>query len=139
MPLNIIVLVVDPRGDVLPFLALASSLQKAGHRFEFFPVSGDTADLMAYMVESISQIRAGINQRKRDMYVEMLDGFWQFCIHPEPLSNMPSVADAIIVNPPSFAHVHCAQALVIPVHFMFTMPWGSTKAFPHHLANTGFS
>ncbi|RYP44061.1 hypothetical protein DL768_009438 [Monosporascus sp. mg162] len=170
MPLNIVIQVVGSRGDVQPFLALASALQKSGHRvriathpqfssfvldsnnpsastnkLEFFPVGGDPADLMAYMVESpslipkMSQIRAGIIQRKRDMYTEMLDGFWRSCIHPDPLSNIPFVADAIIANPPSFAHVHCAQALGIPVHLMFTMPWTSTKAFPHPLANIGFS
>ncbi|KAF9874477.1 hypothetical protein CkaCkLH20_08040 [Colletotrichum karsti] len=164
MPLNIVVQVVGSRGDVQPFLALAAALLKCGHRvriathpqfsdfvlssspkLEFFPVGGDPADLMSYMVESpslipkISQIRAGIIQRKRDMYVEMLDGFWRSCVHPDPLTNVPFVADAIIANPPSFAHVHCAQALGIPVHLMFTMPWSSTKAFPHPLANVGYS
>ncbi|KAK2756283.1 Sterol 3-beta-glucosyltransferase UGT80B1-like protein 5 [Colletotrichum kahawae] len=163
MPLNIVIQVVGSRGDVQPFLALAATLLKSGHRvriathpqfssfvlatpnLEFFPVGGDPADLMAYMVESpslipkVSQIRAGIIQRKRDMYTEMLDGFWRSCVHPDPLTNVPFVADAIIANPPSFAHVHCAQALGIPVHLMFTMPWSSTKAFPHPLANVGYS
>jgi Glycosyltransferase family 28 N-terminal domain len=32
----------------------------------------------------------------------------------------PFVADVIISNPPSFAHVHCAERLGIPVHIMFT-------------------
>lgn len=50
-------------------------------------------------------------------------------------SNSPFVADAIIANPPSFAHIHCAQALGIPLHLMFTMPWSSTRAFTHPLAN----
>lgn len=45
------------------------------------------------------------------------------------------MADAIIANPPSFAHVHYAQALGTPVHMMFTMPWTITRAFPHPLAN----
>ena len=30
------------------------------------------------------------------------------------------VADVIVANPPSFAHVHCAQKLGVPVHLMFT-------------------
>ncbi|KXJ86342.1 UDP-glucose,sterol transferase [Microdochium bolleyi] len=169
--LNIVVQVIGSRGDVQPFLALAAALQKGGHRvriathaqfssfildsndssvndnnkLEFFPVGGDPADLMAYMVESpslipkMSQIRAGIIQRKREMYIEMLDGFWRSCVRPDPASSNPFVADAIIANPPSFAHVHCAQALGIPVHLMFTMPWTSTAAFPHPLANIKFS
>lgn len=32
----------------------------------------------------------------------------------------PFVADAIIANPPSFAHIHCAEKLGIPLHMMFT-------------------
>jgi hypothetical protein len=48
---------------------------------------------------------------------------------------VPFVADAIIANPLSFAHVHYVQALSILVHLMFTMLWSSTKAFPHPLAN----
>jgi hypothetical protein len=32
----------------------------------------------------------------------------------------PFVADCIIANPPSFAHVHCAERLGIPLHMMFT-------------------
>ena len=32
----------------------------------------------------------------------------------------PFVADVIIANPPSFAHIHCAEKLGIPLHIMFT-------------------
>lgn len=34
--------------------------------------------------------------------------------------NRPFIADAIIANPPSFGHVHCAEKLGIPLHLMFT-------------------
>lgn len=34
--------------------------------------------------------------------------------------NKPFVADAIIANPPSFAHIHVAEKLGIPLHLMFT-------------------
>lgn len=47
----------------------------------------------------------------------------------------PFVADAIIANPPSFAHIHCAEALGIPLHLMFTFPYSPTQQFPHPLAN----
>ncbi|KAI0158237.1 hypothetical protein GGR57DRAFT_459599 [Xylariaceae sp. FL1272] len=47
----------------------------------------------------------------------------------------PFVADAIIANPPSFAHIHVAEKLGIPLHLMFTMPWSPTRAFPQPLAN----
>ncbi len=35
-------------------------------------------------------------------------------------SERPFIADAIIANPPSFAHVHIAEKLGIPLHLMFT-------------------
>ncbi|KAI0468496.1 hypothetical protein F4859DRAFT_506068 [Xylaria cf. heliscus] len=47
----------------------------------------------------------------------------------------PFVADVIIANPPSFAHIHIAEKLGVPLHLMFTMPWSPTRAFPQPLAN----
>ncbi|KAI0457485.1 hypothetical protein F5B21DRAFT_464572 [Xylaria acuta] len=47
----------------------------------------------------------------------------------------PFIADAIIANPPSFAHIHVAEKLGVPLHLMFTMPWSPTRAFPQPLAN----
>jgi UDP:flavonoid glycosyltransferase YjiC (YdhE family) len=108
---------------------------------EFFPVGGDPAELMAYMVKnpglipSMESLRAGDIQKKRKMVAEMLEGFWRSCVEPDPVTQTPFVADAIIANPPSFAHVHCAQALGVPLHLMFTMPWTSTRSFCHPLAN----
>lgn len=156
--LNIVIQVVGSRGDVQPFIALGNELQRYGHRvrlathdvfesfvrdsgLEFYPIRGDPADLMTYMVKnpglipSMESLLAGDIQRKRIMVREMLRGCWRSCIDPDMHTQVPFVADAIIANPPSLAHVHCAQALSIPVHLMFTMPWSSTKAFPHPLAN----
>jgi UDP:flavonoid glycosyltransferase YjiC (YdhE family) len=158
LKLNIVIQVVGSRGDVQPFVALGNELQKHGHRvrlathnvfedfvrdagLEFYSIGGDPADLMAYMVKNpglipnMKSLRAGDVQRKRTMVAEMLEGFWKSCIQPDAKSNIPFVADAIIANPPSFAHVHCAQALGVPAHIMFTMPWSTTRSFPHPLAN----
>ena len=149
--------VVGSRGDVQPFVALGQELQKCGHRvrlathnvfesfvheskLEFYPISGDPKELMAYMVKnpglipSMKSLREGDIQRKRVMIAEILKGCWDSCIEPDPTTQEPFVADAIIANPPSFAHIHCAQALGVPLHLMFTMPWSSTRAFPHPLA-----
>ncbi|KAL2135950.1 hypothetical protein VTI74DRAFT_6178 [Chaetomium olivicolor] len=156
--LNIVIQVVGSRGDVQPFVALGVALQKHGHRvrlathdvfadfvratgLEFHPVGGDPAELMAYMVKnpglipSMASVRAGDIGAKRRMVARMLDGFWDACIAPDTVTGDPFVADAIIANPPSFAHVHCAQALGVPLHMMFTMPWTGTRAFPHPLTN----
>jgi UDP:flavonoid glycosyltransferase YjiC (YdhE family) len=156
--MNIVIQVVGSRGDVQPFVALGQELQKYGHRvrlathdvfesfvlesnLEFYPIGGDPKELMAYMVKnpglipSMNSLREGDIQRKRKMISGMLKGCWESCIKPDPKSQRPFVADAIIANPPSFAHIHCAQALGVPLHMMFTMPWSSTRAFPHPLAN----
>ena len=96
---------------------------------------------MAFMVKnpglipSMDSLVAGDVQKKRAMVRTILDGCWRSCIDPDESTGAPFVVDAIIANPPSFAHVHCAQALSIPLHIMFTMPWTSTKNFPHPLAN----
>ncbi|KAJ7864969.1 hypothetical protein B0H14DRAFT_2574106 [Mycena olivaceomarginata] len=160
--LNIVIQVVGSRGDVQPFIALGNELQKHGHRvrlathnvfedfvrssgLEFYPIGGDPAELMAFMVKnpglipSMKSVRAGDIQRKRAMVMEMLDGCWRSCVEPDLVSKQPFVAEAIIANPPSFAHIHCAQALGIPVHLMFTMPWSSTRAFSHPLANIKYT
>lgn len=156
--LNIVIQVVGSRGDVQPFIALGNELQKYGHRvriathgvfrdfvqkagLEFFSIGGDPAELMAYMVKnpglmpSMQSLRAGDVQSKRRMVSEILQGCWMSCIEPDSTTGKPFVAEAIIANPPSFAHVHCAQALGIPLHMMFTMPWTRTRAFCHPLAN----
>ncbi|EXJ90385.1 hypothetical protein A1O1_03486 [Capronia coronata CBS 617.96] len=100
-----------------------------------------------------------VGKRRRGIY-EIITGCWRSCIEAgdgtgvqitddnmdtrsfdsaislstDP-SQKPFVADAIIANPPSFAHVHIAEKLGIPLHLMFTMPWSPTQSFPHPLAN----
>ncbi|PVI03303.1 glycosyltransferase family 1 protein [Periconia macrospinosa] len=157
-PLNVVVQVVGSRGDVQPFIALGMALQRYGHRvrlathdvfadfvrksgLEFYPIGGDPEDLMSYMVRnpgllpSLESLKGGDIPRKRRMIYEMLKGCWKSCVCPDPVTQEPFVANAIIANPPSFAHVHCGQALGVPVHIMFTMPWTATRAFPHPLTN----
>ncbi|KAI1469484.1 glycosyltransferase family 1 protein [Daldinia caldariorum] len=118
---------------------------------EFFSVGGDPSELMAFMVKNpgmiptLETVKAGDIGRRRAAMAEMFDGFWRACINATDNEkdthdvNMteekdPFIADAIIANPPSFAHMHCAEALGIPLHLMFTFPYTPTQAFPHPLA-----
>lgn len=87
------------------------------------------------IIPKFETIRAGDISKKRKMVCEMLEGCWHSCTKEDPSTGIPFVAEAIIANPPSFAYLHCAQALGIPVHVMFTMPWSATRKFPHPLAN----
>ncbi|CAG8896915.1 unnamed protein product [Penicillium egyptiacum] len=162
LELNIVIQVVGSRGDVQPFVALGNELQRHGHRvrlathgvfesfvrdsgLEFYSIGGDPSELMAYMVKNpglipqMKSVKEGDIQRKRVMVGKILQGCWESCIADDTLTKTPFVADAIIANPPSFAHIHCAQALGIPLHMMFTMPWTSTRSFPHPLANLKYS
>lgn len=118
---------------------------------EFFSVGGDPAELMAFMVKNpgmiptLETVRAGDIGRRRQAMAEMFEGFWRACINAtddeKDIKNArmmgekdPFVADLIIANPPSFAHVHCAEALGIPLLMAFTFPYTPTKSFPHPLA-----
>lgn len=117
---------------------------------EFFNIGGDPAELMAFMVKhpglmpGLDALKKGEIRRRRQEIQEILMGCWRSCIEAgdgtgipppqqrrdEPLderfmlpgdpSNRPFVADAIIANPPSFAHIHVAEKLGIPLHMMFT-------------------
>ncbi|KAL2755788.1 glycosyltransferase family 1 protein [Sodiomyces alcalophilus JCM 7366] len=112
------------------------------------------------LMPGFDALKSGEVSERRKGIRDMLLGCWRSCIeagnghgapyrpHPrdEPLEGVgitvpgdptqrPFVADAIIANPPSFAHVHIAEKLGVPLHMMFTMPWSPTRAFPHPLAN----
>ncbi|KAL0930991.1 udp-transferase [Colletotrichum truncatum] len=119
---------------------------------EFFSVGGDPSELMAFMVKNpgmiptLDAVKAGDIGRRRSAMAEMFEGFWRACINAtddeKDIHNLkmmgakdPFIADAIIANPPSFAHIHCAEALGIPLHLMFTFPYTPTQAFPHPLAS----
>ena len=131
---------------------------------EFFSIGGDPAALMAFMVKNpglmpgFDSLRAGEVGKRRKEVGEYLKGCWRSCFEtgdglgPEATNDTvedytthrsgepsylstPFVADCIIANPPSFAHVHCAEKMGIPLHVMFTMPYSPTQAFPHPLAN----
>lgn len=115
---------------------------------EFFSIGGDPSNLMAYMVRNpglmpgFDALRSGDIGNRRHEVAEMLSGCWRSCYEtgdgmgadmslydPNDVSSQqgissdtpqPFVADAIIANPPSFAHIHCAEKMGIPLHMMFT-------------------
>jgi len=98
------------------------------------------------LMPGMDSLRSGdVGKRRKGMY-EIVQGCWRSCIEVgdgtgirasddhldsrssldsgigmdgDPAAN-PFVADAIIANPPSFAHIHIAERLGIPLHLMFT-------------------
>lgn len=97
------------------------------------------------LIPSFDTVRSGEVQKRRKAMRDILRGCWRSCFEAgdgldttatEPSSifgaqrdpsasgvrkdPIPFVADAIIANPPSFAHLHCAEKLGLPLHLMFT-------------------
>ncbi|KAF7718745.1 Sterol 3-beta-glucosyltransferase [Penicillium ucsense] len=126
---------------------------------EFFNIGGNPTELMAFMVKNsglipkLETIRRGTVQKRRREMKQIIDGCWHSCFETGDGTHLhhimddvlgdatddrrrPFVADAIIANPPSLAHIHCAERLGIPLHLMFTMPWSPTQFLPHPLAIT---
>jgi UDP:flavonoid glycosyltransferase YjiC (YdhE family) len=159
-PMSIVMMVVGSRGDVQPFVPIGRGIAAAGHRvrlatheefrplvekagLEFYPLAGDPRELMEYMIRTggsvvpthLDQIVEDV-PRKRALIGEILESTWRACTEPDPGRSNPSsfTADGIIANPPSYGHFHCAEALSIPLHMIFTMPWTPTAAYPHPLA-----
>jgi UDP:flavonoid glycosyltransferase YjiC (YdhE family) len=147
---------------ILIFLRYGKALRAAGHRvrlathekfrkfvrdngLEFFPLSGDPTEMMSFMVEnsgiipSISTIVKGDLFRRRRIFSDILNSAWFACIRDDDETGAPFRAEAIIANPISYGHIHCAQKLGIPLHMVFTMPSSPTSAFPHPLSNVSCS
>jgi hypothetical protein len=116
---------------------------------EFFSIGGNPAELMAYMVKNpglipkFVSVQSGEVHKRRRMMRDIMHACWRSCYEStdeltatdvQQGDPKPFVADAIIANPPSFAHVHCAEKLGIPLHMVFTMPWSPTRELPHPLA-----
>ncbi|THC91690.1 hypothetical protein EYZ11_008835 [Aspergillus tanneri] len=102
---------------------------------EFFNIGGDPFELMSFMVKNPNLIPkmqtligGSVGKRRKEIRT-IIGGCWRSCIEAgegidltsdEPVTAPAFVADAIIANPPSFAHVHCAEKMGIPLHLMFT-------------------
>jgi UDP:flavonoid glycosyltransferase YjiC (YdhE family) len=158
-PLSIVIMVVGSRGDVQPFIPIGRRLAErhrvriATHRefrsmvehagLEFYPLGGDPHALMEYIVKTggrivptrLDQIVEDV-PKKRAMIAEILASTWRACTEADPeRPDAPAFrADLILANPPSYGHIHCAEALHVPLHMIFTMPWSPTAAVPHPFA-----
>ncbi|CAK8573379.1 unnamed protein product [Lathyrus sativus] len=151
--LQIVILVVGTRGDVQPFVAIAKRLQEYGHRVRiathanfktfvrsagvnFHPLGGDPRVLAGYMARNKGLIPSGTTEIsiQRKQLKAIIDSLLPACTAPDSETGIPFTAQAIIANPPAYGHVHVAEALGVPIHIFFTMPWTPTYAFPHPLA-----
>ena len=117
------------------------------HGLEFFSIGGDPSELMAYMVQNpglvpkFAALRQGEVAKRRRSMRDMIYASWRACFEPghapreksirsssgkESKARVtqsdprPFVADFVVANPPSLAHIHCAERLGIPLHILFT-------------------
>ncbi len=76
--------------------------------------------------------RRGCAAKRRAMVAEILASTWRACTEADPdRPDAPAFrADVIVANPPSYGHLHCAEALHVPLHMIFTMPWSPTVRVP---------
>nr|AWW17242.1 steroidal glycosyltransferase [Ornithogalum saundersiae] len=152
-PLQIVILIVGTRGDVQPFVAIGKRLQDYGHRvrlathanfkefvltagLEFYPLGGDPKVLAEYMVKNKGFLPSAPSEIpiQRKQIKEIIFSLLPACKDPDLDSGIPFKADAIIANPPAYGHTHVAEALKVPIHIFFTMPWTPTSEFPHPLS-----
>lgn len=152
-PLTIVILIVGTRGDVQPFIAIGKRLQDYGHRvrlathanfkdfvltsgLEFYPLGGDPKVLAEYMVKNKGFLPSGPSEIpvQRKQMKEIIFSLLAACKEPDMDSGIPFKAEAIIANPPAYGHQHVAEALKVPIHVFFTMPWTPTSQFPHPLS-----
>ncbi|KAL3638933.1 hypothetical protein CASFOL_016840 [Castilleja foliolosa] len=149
--LKIAMLVVGTRGDVQPFLAVAKRLQEYGHHVrlathsnfrgfvksagvDFYPLGGDPRVLAGYMARNKGLIPSapGEISIQRKQIKAIIESLLPACTEPDPITGQPFKAQAIIANPPAYGHAHIAEALGVPLHIFFTMPW-TTGLHTHFL------
>ncbi|XP_048430006.1 sterol 3-beta-glucosyltransferase UGT80A2-like [Pyrus x bretschneideri] len=152
-PMQIVMLIVGTRGDVQPFIAIGKRLQDYGHRvrlathsnfkefvltagLEFYPLGGDPKVLAGYMVKNKGFLPSGPSEIpiQRNQLKDIIYSLFSACKEPDMDSGIPFKVDAIIANPPAYGHTHVAEALKVPIHVFFTMPWTPTSEFPHPLS-----
>ncbi|KAL6506599.1 hypothetical protein OROHE_022431 [Orobanche hederae] len=140
--LKIAMLVVGTRGDVQPFLAVARRLQEYGHHVrlathsnfrgfvksagvDFYPLGGDPRVLAGYMARNKGLIPSapGEISTQRKQIKAIIESLLPACTEPDPVTGESFRAQAIIANPPAYGHAHVAEALGVPLHIFFTMPW----------------
>ena len=165
--MNICIMICGTHGDVLPFISLARALMERGHRVriathkvhrtlvtksnvEFYPMEGDPMQLSKWMVQSGGTVLGEATLMKENPRVmmeksQMVRAIMKSCLgaatepDPEDEKCTPFLAEAIISNPPTFGHIHVAEALGAPLHIIFPQPWYyGTQEFPHPMAGLSY-
>jgi hypothetical protein len=94
---------------------------------EFYPLGGDPEKLSEFMVRTHGCLIPSFSDLVHEipkniaMLTEIIHSCWGACVGVDIKNAYDSsfIADAIISNPVTYGHIHCAEALGIPLHLMF--------------------
>jgi len=141
--MNVLLQVVGSWGELQSFVALGKYLQqKQEHRvrlaslpiyhqfvedngLEFFSLGPSSNDAAEFMTKSnTSNFKDGNPldaeiESARTAVAETLHELWKSCFELTQ-GTKPFIADIIIANAPSLAHVHSAEKLCIPIHIIYS-------------------
>lgn len=117
-------------------------VERAG--MEFHSVGGNPAEFAKAFTENPSILRSVFNGELYDMrnrFRRMIDSYWSSSFDneiqigrgkkAEKLDQRPFIADIIVSNTPTLAHVHCAEKLQTPLLLISIQPTIPTSDFPH--------
>ena len=164
-PLRVVVLLCGTVGDVMPFIQMAKLMQerhghvtrivthsdlrepveKAGLRF--FPLGGNAKRMAgwgpAFSLDPVIFTKLALNPATTLKLLacrDMIHGCLKACTLPDPndSASEPWHADVIMANPMCLGHIHCAEALGIPLHMFFPNPWVATRDYPHSFSGWNY-
>ena len=153
-PMRVVVLLSGTQGDVMPFIQMAHMMaerhghivriashddlrgvvEKAGLRF--FPMKGNARQMAGWGPSFSLHIPTLLNlminpatTTKMIVIRQIILATIRACTEPDPAdpNAEPFHADCIMANPMSFGHIHCAEALGVPLHLFFPNPWVATE------------
>jgi hypothetical protein len=141
--MNVVLQVVGSWADVQSFVSLSKLLSKKyGHRvrlasqplyrqfveqneIEFCSLGESSNELFKYIEQQNNLADSNRAQQTSGYHrihaalLETLQACWTACFEMKEDSN-PFIADAIIANLQSFAHIHCAEKLGVPSHLIYS-------------------
>ena len=164
-PMRVVVLLAGTIGDVMPFVQMAKVLhERYGHvtricshadlrapveqaGLRFYPLGGNAKQMAgwgpSFSLVPMTLLKLALNPdttKKLIVCRAMISGCLGACTAPDP--NDPNAepfhADVIMANPMCLGHIHCAEALGVPLHLFFPNPWVATKEYPHSFSGWGY-